>query len=247
MQNGRIVLVTSGKGGSGKSTFSVNCASALAKRGRKVLLIDADTGLRSLDLMLGISDRVNYDLGDVLAGRCETGKAIIVTDSHDLHLMPAPASLSEDMKNSEIISKLYRGLTFYYDYVFVDSSAGINEGVMAPAREADISVVVATDDNVCIRDAGRVSQILREHGAENIRLVLNRVQPKLIRKNVLPNLDEAIDNAAAQLLGIVPEDKHITLAAAHGRSVLMFRSQAAKAFLNIAARLDGEDIPLMNI
>jgi septum site-determining protein MinD len=247
MQNGRIILVVSGKGGSGKSTFSVNCASALAKRGRKVLLVDADTGLRSLDLMLGISDRVNFDMGDVLEGRCETGKAIIVTDCHDLHLLPASASHCEEMQNSEVISKLYRGLAFYYDYVFVDSSAGIDSVVTAPAPAADMTVVVSTPDSVCIRDAGRVSGILRSFGAQNIRLVLNRVQPKLIRKKIFPNLDEAIDSAACRLLGVVPEDKHISLCAEKGKSVLIFKNGAAQAFFNMASRIDGEDVPLMKL
>lgn len=247
MQNGRIILVTSGKGGSGKSTFSVNCATALASLGKKVLLADADEGLRSLDLMLGISDRVNYDLSDVLSGRCEPGKAIIVTDYHDLHLLPAPAKECPAMGESETMQKLYRGLAFYYDYVFIDASAGLNSSVTAPAAAADTAIVVATPDPVCIRDAGRISQVLRERGSKNIRLVLNRVQPKLIRKKILPDLDSAIDGSTVQLLGIIPEDKHITMASAAGRPVTIFKGGAATAFCNIASRLEGKEVPLMKM
>lgn len=246
-QSGRILLVTSGKGGSGKSTFAVNCGTALAQRGRKVLLVDADVGLRSLDLLLGISDRVVYDLGDVLAGRCEPGKAIIVTDCHNLHLLPAPQADCADMVDSAAMCRLYKGLATYYDFVLIDSSAGIGVNVTAPTTIADCTVVVATTDSVCIRDAERLSQVLRARGAANLRLILNRVDAKLIRKRVLPDLDTAIDGTSVQLIGVVPEDKHVIMAAAVGKPVTIFRNGAATAFRNIAARFDGENIPLMKL
>lgn len=244
-QTGHILLVTSGKGGSGKSTFTVNCGLSLAQRGRRVLLVDADVGLRSLDLMLGVSDRVIYDLGDVLYGRCETGKAIIVTDYHDLHLLPAPQSDCPEMAESDDICKLYKGLAANYDYVLVDSSAGVGPNITVPAVAAQSVLVVATADPVCIRDAEHVSQILRAHGASNLRLVLNRVDAKLIRKKIIPDLDAAIDGASVQLIGVVPDDRRVLMAAAAGKPVTVLRGGAATAFRNIAARLDGEDRPLM--
>lgn len=246
-QNGRILLVTSGKGGSGKSTFTVNCGTALAQRGRKVLLVDADAGLRSLDLMLGISDRVIFDLGDVLSGRCEPAKAIIVTDCHNLHLLPAPQTDCTDMTDSAAIDKLYKGLATYYDYVFIDSPAGTAANVTVPAAIAQCTIVVATADSVCIRDAERLSQVIRECGATNLRLVLNRVDAKLIRKKVLPDLDTAIDGTSVQLIGVVPEDRRVIMASAVGKPVTIFHGGAATAFQNIAARLDGENIPLMKL
>lgn len=247
MGKGKIILVTSGKGGSGKSTFSVNCATALSNLGKKVVLVDTDVGLRSLDLMLGISERVIYDISDVLLGRCETGKAIIVSDYHNLHLLPAPQKECEELKNSETMSKFYNGLSLYYDYIFIDCSAGIDKTVTTPAKTCDMAVVVATPDNVCVRDAERMAQVLRENGQNNIRLVLNRVQPKLIRKKIIPNLDSFIDASSVQLLGIVPEDKHIVMSQAAGRPALIFRCAAATAFKNIAQRIDGEDVPLIDL
>ena len=244
---GRILLITSGKGGSGKSTFAVNCGVALAQRGRKVLLIDADMGLRSLDLLLGVSDRVIYDISDVLSGNCETGKAIIVTDYHDLHLLPAPQTDCDDMSDSEVICKLYKGLSTYYDYILIDSPAGIGLNITAPVPVAYCTLVVATGDPVCIRDAERTAQVLRAKGASSIRLVLNRIDPKLIRKKVLPDIDTAIDGTTIQLIGLVPDDRHITIAAAVGKPVTVFRKGAAIAFRNIAARLDGENVPLMKL
>lgn len=246
-RTGRIVLVTSGKGGSGKSTFAVNCGTELAQRGRRVLLVDADTGLRSLDLMLGVEDRALFDLGDVLAGRCETGKAIIVTDCHDLHLLPAPLGACNGLAESDVVVGLYRGLTAYYDWVIVDSPAGIGAGVTAPAGAADTVVVVATPDPVCIRDAERLAQALRASGADNLRLVLNKVDARLIRKHVLPDLDAAIDGTSVQLIGVVPDDRRVLSAAAAGRPVTVLRGGAATAFRNIAARLEGEDMPLMKL
>lgn len=246
-RTGRILLVASGKGGSGKSTFTVNCGLALAQRGHKVLLVDADVGLRSLDLMLSVSDRVIFDLGDVLSGRCETGKAIIVTDYHNLHLLPAPQTDCAEMADSDVICKLYKGLATHYDYVFIDSSAGIGSNITAPAGVAECAVVVATADPVCIRDAEHLSQMLRAHGASNLRLVLNRVDAKLVRKKIISDLDTAIDRASVQLIGVVPDDRRVLMAAAVGKPVTVLRGGAATAFRNIAARLDGEDIPLMKL
>lgn len=211
------------------------------------MLVDADVGLRSLDLMLGISDRVVFDLGDVLSGRCEPGKAIIVTDCHNLHLLPAPQTECLDMANSIAMGKLYKGLAAYYDFIFIDSPAGMGASVTAPVGVSQCMVIVATADPVCIRDAERLSQVLRERKGVNLRLVLNRVDAKLIRKKILPDLDAAIDGVSVQLIGVVPEDKHVIMAAAAGRPVVIFHGGAATAFRNIAARLDGENIPLMKL
>lgn len=246
-QTGRVLLVASGKGGSGKSTFTVNCGTALAQRGRKVLLVDADVGLRSLDLMLAVSDRVIFDLGDVLSGRCETGKAIIVTNYHNLHLLPAPQTDCPYMTDSSAVCKLYKGLSTYYDYVFIDSPAGVSGVVTAPVEAASCAVVVATADLVCIRDAERLSQKLRAYGARKLRLVLNRVDAKLIRKGSMPDLDAAIDGVSVQLIGVVPDDKRVIMSTAMGRPVTILRGGAATAFRNISARLDGEEVPLMRL
>lgn len=246
-QTGKIVLVASGKGGVGKSTLSVNCGAALALRGRKVLLIDADMGLRSLDLMLGVSDRVIYDLGDVLSSRCEPARAIITTDYHDLHLLPSPQTDFEGKANPEIMRTLYRGLSHYYDYIIIDAPAGVGTGMTAPAQAADIAVVVATPDPVSTRDAERTANKLRNFGVPKIRLVINRVDSKLIRKKVMPDLDTVIDGASVQLLGVVPEDRHVAVAASGGRPVIVLRKGAAQAIRNIAARLDGEDVGLMKL
>ena len=245
---GEAVLITSGKGGCGKSTFTVNCGAVMARSGKKVLLIDGDAGLRALDLMLSVSDKVVYDLADVLAGRCEPIRAIIQTDFEGLSILPAPLSVCDAMFEPAGMKKLCRGLCRYYDYVLIDSAAGIGPLMTTAAAAADRAVVVATPDPVSIRDADRVAEVVLEQGIGDIRLVINGVVPRLIRRKAAGSLDGAIDGAAIQLIGIVPQDAHVTMAAFRGVPVVtMGKSRAAAAFRNIARRMMGEEVPLLKI
>lgn len=245
---GEAIIITSGKGGSGKSTFTVNCGAALALRGKKVLLIDGDAGLRALDLMLSVSGKVVYDLADVLAGRCEPIKAIVATDIPGLHLLAAPLSADDGIFEPLGMQKLCKGLTRYYDYVFIDSAAGVGAGMVTSAAAADRAIVVSTADPVSIRDADTVAAVVIRQGVTGIRLVINRVKPRLIRKKVIYGLDNAIDGAAIQLIGVVPEDEKVTIASFRGvPAVTIARSGAAQAFSNIARRIAGEDVPLMKL
>ncbi|HEX3027463.1 MAG TPA: AAA family ATPase, partial [Clostridia bacterium] len=228
-------------------TFSVNCGAALAARGRKVLLVDADAGMRALDLMLSVTRSVIYDLSDVLTGRCEPVKAIIETPVEGLSLLPAPQIVSSELVEPEGMQRLCRGLTHYYDYVLIDSPAGIGSGAETAAAGADKALVVATPDPVCIRDADRIASILLNRGYGQLRLVINRVNPKLIRKKTKTDLDAVIDNAAIQLIGVVPEDERVSVASFSGTTVVSFKKGAAVAYKNIAARLMGEDVPLMKL
>jgi septum site-determining protein MinD len=252
---GQVILVTSGKGGSGKSTLTVNCGVALAESDKKVLLIDADIGLRSLDLMLGVSDIVVYDLNDVLSGRCEPVKAIMNTSINNLQLLPAPQStVTEDIEGNEM-KRLCKGLSHYYDYVIIDSPAGIGQSTITAAMGCDRAIVVATADPVCIRDADKIAVMLTKIGITNIRLVLNRINPALIRKKFIPYLDAAIDGAALQLIGVIPEDEQVTIASFTGKILTsklhygnnIIHKGASQAFMNIANRLEGRDIPLMKL
>lgn len=243
----KSILIASGKGGCGKSTLAVNCGAVLAGLGRKVLLIDTDAGLRALDMLLSVSDRVVYDLSDVLASRCEPVKAIVATAVAGLELLPAPSEAYDGVFEPEGFRKLCKGLARYYDYLLLDSPAGIGAGMLTAAAAADRAVVIATADPLAVRDAGRVAQVLRGLGMADIRLVLNRVVPSLIRRKTAYSLDGAIDGASIRLLGIVPEDRRVTVAGYEGKPVAPGRKGAGAAFSNIARRIDGEDIPLMNL
>lgn len=241
------MLITSGKGGSGKSTFAVNCGAALTQLGQKVLLIDADAGLRALDLMLSVTEKVVYDLSDVLAGRCEPVRAIVETDVPGLYLMSAPAKVCEGAMDSESFRQLCQGLTHYYDFVLIDSPAGVGGGARTAAAAADTAIIIATGDPVCVRDADRIASAVLACGVVNIRLVINRLNMRIIRKNPAFNLDRIIDMTAVQLIGIVPEDEAVTEAVYSGRPVAFSRKGASQAFRNIAGRLLGEDVPLMKL
>lgn len=244
---GQVIVITSGKGGSGKSTLTVNCGAALARMGRRTLLVDTDAGLRALDMMLGLSDCVVYDLNNVLTGECEPVKAILETGIPELSLLPAPQTVSNEALDAGEFGRLCRGLSHYYDYVLVDSPAGIGPGVVMAAQDSDRALVVATGDPVCIRDANRMAGVLRGVGLDDIRLVINRVNTRMIRRGVLPDLDRVIDGAMIQLIGVVPEDEQIPVAALAGKTVADAKKGAGAAFRNIAQRIDGRDVPLMKL
>lgn len=244
---GQIICITSGKGGTGKSSFAANCGAALARNGRRVLLIDADAGLRSLDLMLGASESLVFDLGDVLAGRCEPVKAIVPTSEPGLTLLSSPQDSSEDNLDEEAFVRLAKGLSHYYDFVMIDSPAGLGECAQAAAKAASRAVVIATPDPVSARNAEKASRMLEKCGVTDARLVLNRVTPGFIRAGLLMNLDDAIDCASLQLIGVVPEDPDIPAAAFRGQPLRPGKKGAALAYRNIAGRIEGEDIPLMKL
>lgn len=244
---GEIILITSGKGGSGKSTFTVNCGAALALLEKKVLLIDADAGLRSLDLMLNVTDKVVYDLSDVILGRCEPVKAIVESDIPGLHMLSAPQSVFDECVTAEEMKRLCRGLAHYYDYIFIDSPAGVSGGAMVAAAGAERAIVVATPDPVCIRDADRISRILSSNEISDIRLVINRIYPKLIRRKKMPDLDAVIDGTSLQLLGVIPEDQRVAVCSSQGIPVIYHKKKAAQAYINIAKRMTGACVPLMKL
>lgn len=193
--NACAIAVVSGKGGTGKSTFSCGLARALAARGKRVLLIDADAGLRCLDIMLGVSERLLFDLGDVLCDRCEAGDAIIEV-SGGLQLLAAPLEGGIDR---DALCGLVCDCRDQYDFIIIDSTAGVDSGFEAAAAAADRAIIVTSPDPVSVRDAGRVSGLL--DGATPHRLVVNRYLG-----GTVDELDGIIDDACSQLIGIVPFD-----------------------------------------
>ncbi len=239
----RIFTVLSGKGGVGKSTFCVNTALALCRKNKKVLLIDGDIALRSLDLLLGIDQMVLYDWSDVIDERCDTDKARLFYDDN-LQLLPAPLEQPSDLD----VDKFKHLLSLYsenYDYIFIDSPAGVGELPLIYALSADFCIVVATPDNVSARSAYIAGTQLSQAGIEdkNMRLVVNKFNPKAVKQSKLLNLDEVIDITYLRLIGVVPEDKKIPYTSVV-ESDLMTSTKARKAFDNIGDRLLGKEIPL---
>lgn len=240
-----ISVVTSGKGGAGKSTVSAGLGCALARRGRRVLLVDGDAGLRSLDVMLGIGSSAVYDMADIFAGNCQPIHAIYPSPiCPNVFVIPAPVSL-EQLAAPEDMAAVVRGFAKFYDEVIIDCPAGVGRGFLTAVAGADRAFVVTTPDMVCARDAQIVARLLEE---KNIpaRLIVNRLRPKPILKGKMPDLDEVIDTAGLQLIGVLPEDELVAVANAYGKP-LPVESNAATCFANIAGRYLGEDIPLAQL
>jgi len=234
------IVVASGKGGVGKSTLTAGLAGTLAGLGKRVLAIDCDTGLRSLDLMLGVREQVVFDWGDMILNRCEPQQAMLKTNG--LILLPAPAAY-HDTFTRENFRELVKSFNAHFDYIFIDSPAGISGGFRLAAGAADSGIVVATPDEVCVRGAGAAAGEMIELGIGNPRLVINRLSKKAVFKGRLLNIDEVIDAAGLQLLGVVPEDREIAYCATTGRPFAR-NTPAGRAYNRIARRLEGESLPL---
>lgn len=237
-----IKLVTSGKGGAGKSTVCVYSAAALVRRGRRVLLLEMDAGLRGLDILLGVCDRTVFDMSDVLEGRCEPVKAIAECAwCPGLHLLPAPLDRSFFPQAGEL-ARLCRGLSSYYDYLLIDTPAGLGIGFEVSLSVAQSAFIVATPDPVAVRDAANVAPLIFGQGLTDVKLVINRLPPRP-RQMLVPDLDYCIDTVGAQLIGVIPEERELAAAAAGGKG-LPADSPAGAEFLSIAGRIEGEYTPL---
>lgn len=240
---GRITVVTSGKGGAGKSTVSAGLGYALAKAGASVLLVDGDAGLRGLDLMLGIGQDMVFDMGDIFAGNCEPIRAVYRSPfSEDLSLLPAPSELSGICSPTDL-RRLCRGFAQHYDFVFIDCPAGTGQGFEMAVGAADAALLVSTPDAVCARDAGVVADLLAQRNMP-ARLVINRLRVAPVLQGKMPDLDSIIDTAGVQLIGVIPEDEQLAVAVANGRP-LPERGVANTCFRNIARRFCGDEVPLM--
>lgn len=241
----QICVVTSGKGGAGKSTVTAGLGYALSRHSGRVLLIDADAGLRSLDLMLGVSGSTMYDLSDVFAGNCEPERAIYSSPVFpNVFVLPAPVHL-EEMCTPEEMRALCRSLASFYDQVIIDCPAGIGRGFNTAVSAADRALVVSTPDMVCARDAQILGHLLQDRKMP-AHLIINRLRPNKVMDGSMPDVDEIIDTAGIQLLGILPEDEEVAVACANARP-LPLDCNAAVCFNNIAKRFIGDQVPLAKL
>ena len=242
---GTVITVTSGKGGTGKTSVTGGVASCLARLGKSVLCIDMDIGLRNLDISLGLSDRALMDFADVALGNCPLARAAVShPDLPGLFLLTAPMRLPREI-TPERIRALLRTARDRYDYVMIDSPAGLGSGFQLAVCGADRALVVATNDASSLRDAQRTVEELSN--LRQVHLVMNRIQPKLLRQ-LRTTIDDAMDAAGLPLIGVIPEDRRVILAANMGRPLILEgRRGAANACLNIAKRIEGHRVPVMRI
>lgn len=242
---GTVIAITSGKGGTGKTSVTGAVAVALALRGRNVLCMDMDVGLRNLDITLGMSDRALMDFCDVVLGRCELDRAVSTHPAiAGLSLLSAPMSLPAGVDEGRMRDLLMQARS-RYDYVLLDSPAGLGPGFRLALAGADRALVVSTSDASSIRDAQRTVTEMEQISV--IHLVMNRIQPRLLRK-LRTTIDDAMNSAGLPLIGVIPEDPRVLLCANQGIPLTVGgRRGAALACQNIARRLEGERVPVMHL
>ena len=242
-QNARVVALASGKGGVGKSTLSVGLGTAAAKAGKQVLLVEFDAGLRGIDIMLGLTDQIVYDLGDLMEGRCNISSAILECPfCPGFFAIVAPAQMTPMALQD--VELLVSGLRPHFDLILLDMPAGLGFSVQASQAVADNLLVVVTPDPVCIRDGNTLVQGLTRAGFDRHRLIINRVSRKLLRKQIVQDLDEVIDGVGSQLIGVVPEDPEAQLAAAAG-APMNDKSEIMQVCAAIIRRISGDYVPLI--
>lgn len=238
----KIIAVTSGKGGTGKSTVCAGLGYTLAKQGHRTLIIELDFGLRCLDIMFGMENSIQSDLGDVLSGKKEVLEAVAqVPMASNLNILCAPKTLTT--VTAEQIVDICRSIKKYFEYIIIDTGAGINSHVFDIVEQANLILVVSTPDPVCIRDASLMSDEFYNRGNKSQRLIINKISKKVIGSELVSHLDEIIDKIGVQLIGVIPDDFKMTVATGKGNPIPT-DSEALMAFDAISKRLGGEFVPL---
>ncbi len=240
---GSVTVITGGKGGTGKTFSAANLGAALAMRGKKTLVIDADTGLRSLDIAMNMEGGIVYDMTDAARGACPEDKAILPCERFDnLFLMPAAQTKDETEVTVTQMKNLLQKLRPRFDFIFIDSPPGVGRGFELAAAGADDAIIVTTPEQCALRDADRVAGLLEKNELTSFKLMINRFRPALARRGLMPDVENILSYLSIDLLGVVPEDEN----ALPGARFLVEdkKSQAAAAFRNMAGRLCGEKIEL---
>lgn len=244
------IVITSGKGGVGKTTTCANLGVALASLGHKVALVDADIGLRNLDVVMGLENRIVYDLVDVVEGFCRLRQALIKDKRLDgLFLLPAAQTKDKTSVTPEQMKGLIEQLKEEHDYILVDCPAGIEQGFKNAVAGADRALIVTTPEISAVRDADRIIGLLEASGFEKPGLIVNRLRPKMVARGDMMDIPDIIDILAIDLMGVVPDDEYIVVSTNRGEPAAMSsnQSKAGEAFRNIAQRILGEEVPFLDL
>lgn len=246
---GIAIVVTSGKGGVGKTTTSANIGTGLAVMGKSVVLVDADIGLRNLDVVMGLENRIVYDLVDVVHGYCRLKQALIRDKRYEnLCLLPAAQTKDKTAVSPEQMKVLVRELKQEFDYVIVDCPAGIEQGFRNAIAGADEAIIVTTPEVSAVRDADRVIGLIEAEEMKEPRLIINRIRPAMVKRGDMMDIDDVLEILAIKLLGVVPDDDSIVVSTNRGEpAVTQPNSRAGEAYRNITRRLLGENVPLMSL
>ena len=246
---GEVIVVTSGKGGVGKTTSTANLGTALALADKRVALVDADIGLRNLDVVIGLENRIVYDIVDVIDGNCRLKQALIKDKRYsNLFLLPAAQTRDKDAITPEQMQELCLTLKEEFDYVLIDCPAGIEQGFRNAISGADRAIVVTTPEVSAVRDADRIIGLLEANDLRDPCLILNRVRPEMVRRGDMMAIDDVTEILAIEIIGVVPDDESIVVSTNKGEpAVSNSSSKAGIAYKNIARRILGENVPFMNL
>ena len=247
---GKVIVITSGKGGVGKTTTSANIGTALAKAGNKVAVIDTDIGLRNLDLLLGLENRIVYTIVDVVEKRCKLKQALVKDKKNpSLCLLAAAQTRDKSALSSEQLKEICKALKKDFDYILIDCPAGIEQGFQNAVAGASEAIVVTTPEMSAVRDADRIIGLLNsKEGIDKYRVLVNRVRPKMIKNNEMMSVDDVLSVLSADLMGVIPEDTGIITSTNKGEPIVNDeKSLAGQAYTNVAKRLMGEDVPLLDL
>ncbi len=248
--SGRVIVITSGKGGVGKTTTNANIGTALAKAGKKVVMIDTDLGLRNLDLLLGLENRIVYTIVDVVEERCKLKQALVKDKKNpNLCLLAAAQTRDKSAVTEEQLKDICEKLKKDFDFILVDCPAGIEQGFQNAVAGASEAIVVTTPEMSAVRDADRIIGLLEsKEEIKSYKLLLNRVRPNLIKSNDMMSVDDVVEILSADLIGIIPEDTGIITSTNKGEPIVNDeKSLAGKAYNNVARRIIGEDVPFLDL
>ncbi|MDO5293862.1 MAG: septum site-determining protein MinD [bacterium] len=245
---GEVIVVTSGKGGVGKTTTTANVGTGLAKLNKKVVLIDTDIGLRNLDVVMGLENRIVYNLVDVVEGNCRIKQALIKDKRYpNLYLLPSAQTRDKNSVSPEQMRKLADELREDFDYILMDCPAGIEQGFLNAIAGADSALVVTTPEVSAVRDADRIIGLLDAHDIKNTRLIVNRLRTDMVKRGDMMSADDVVEILAIDLIGVVPDDESIVVSTNQGEPLVGTDALAGKAYMNICRRIIGEQVPLLDL
>ena len=243
-----VIVVTSGKGGVGKTTTTANVGSGLAMLNKKVVVIDTDIGLRNLDVVLGLENRIVYNLVDVVEGKCRLKQALIKHKKYpELFLLPSAQTRDKNAVTPEQMIALINDLKQEFDYILLDCPAGIEQGFKNAIAGADRALVVTTPEVSAIRDADRIIGLLEADEMKKIDLIINRIRPDMVKRGDMLKVEDVCDILSVHLIGVVPDDEQIVVATHQGEPLVGTDTPAGKAYENICHRVIGEEVPFLDL
>ena len=243
-----VIVITSGKGGVGKTTTTANIGTGLAQLNKKVVLIDTDIGLRNLDVVMGLENRIVYNLVDVVENNCRIKQALIKDKRHpELCLLPSAQTKDKSAVSPEQMIKLTDDLREQFDYILLDCPAGIEQGFKNAVAGADRALVVTTPEVSAIRDADRIIGLLEQNHMKKLNLIINRIRMGMVKRGEMMSVEDVTEILPIDLIGAIPDDEQVVIGTNQGEAVVDMDSLAGKAYTNICRRITGEEVPFLDL